>query len=135
MSFRLVNENDPRRALSMNSQTWHNILNLAEEYGWNPMGAIPPAEWYEQAGYHLASPERGSYAPYDHSLILFEDALNLADALERAFLDYEPEHVPAWSELALRTEFDPADETSPALGAVMLTIDFCQLGAFTVEKM
>jgi hypothetical protein len=66
------------------------------------------------------------------SLVLLEDALNLADALDQAFLDYEPIRVPASFFL-----FDPANVAlgrRPSVGAISEVRDFCRLGAFRIER-
>ena len=64
--------------------------------------------------------------------MILEDALNMADALEQAFHEYEPRRVPAWFYL-----FEPEEDElrlQPSIGALMAVIDFCQEGAFWVEK-
>jgi hypothetical protein len=64
--------------------------------------------------------------------VLFEDALNLADALEQAFLDYEPVRVPA-SYYLFEPE-DPALRRRPGIGAMAALIDFCRQGSFWLES-
>ena len=53
------------------------------------------------------------------------------DALERAFVDYEPLHVP--SSFFLFAPEDSHLEQRPSIGAIMETARFCRLGAFTLE--
>lgn len=139
MSFRLVNQNNPDKTLGINKQTWYGILDLAEEHGWNPMGTIQPG-WGEEAdpiqdpwSYESQLALSGGYTEDEVSLVLFEDALNFADALEHAFIVYEPE----WTWLYY---FDdnpfamPAKQFKPGIGAISLVVDFCREGTFYIER-
>ena len=59
---------------------WGDLLELAQAYGWKPMGTGPPrgmkkAEWGE-----------GTYFSNEGQLFYARDAKALADALERAVL-------------------------------------------------
>ena len=136
MFFRLSNNDNPNVPFGITSSTWYGILELAEENGWNPMGTMPPDR--EDAGMVLAG--MGSYDAYhwngeywddDGGLVLFEDALNLADALELAILNYEPQYIPS---LHYYTIFGDNNGTQPSLGAIQGIIDLCYLGIFKIEK-
>jgi hypothetical protein len=62
-------------------------------------------------------------------LVVLDGALNLADALQEAFIDYEPQRVTASFYL-----FAPDDGSSISVGALSETLAICQLGAFWVEE-
>jgi hypothetical protein len=135
--YRLKNEKDPNNAIHLTSETWYSILDLAEEYGWNPMGAVLPGQFHE---YEYSS--AGSYLGVslnlywnggsdEGRLVVFEDALNMADALDQAFMEYEPLRVPASYFI-----FEPYDQTvpvRPSLGALSAVIEICRTGAFWIE--
>lgn len=136
MAYHLRNDNNPELALSINSQTWYALLELAEEHGWNPLGTVLPEwlVWADEAG-GLEDVERyqGSYTP-DHSrLVVLEDALNLGEAFERAFLTYEPQRVHSYPELSLIDVAEPAGVRRPSIGAIAAAADFCQQGAFWID--
>jgi hypothetical protein len=135
--YRLRNEKDPNNIILLTRETWYSILDLAEEYGWNPMGAVLPGEFHE---YGLSP--AGSYlgvaltlywngGSEDGRLVVLEDALNMADALERAFMEYEPVRVPA--SYFFFESLDQTNPTRPGLGALTAVIDICRTGAFWIE--
>ena len=135
MAIRLTSQNDPAQTLILTDATWHALLDLAEDYGWNPFGPVLPWQWdaleIDITGYTPGDPLYGY--PDDNGtgrrLVVLDDALNLADALEEAFLDYEPARVPASFYL-----FAPDNEsTHLSLGALSETLVICQQGAFWVE--
>lgn len=139
MSFRLSNQNDPNVNLRISNQAWFGILELAEAHGWNPMGTILPGWWYEVqailAGY---SPDdmdvwEGSYTGRAGRLVMLEDALNLADALERAFLEYEPEFTHMIPEAPPAGMVVALDQSRPSIGALAAVADLCRSGAFWIE--
>ncbi len=136
--YRLRNQAEPDRTLCLTGETWFSILDLAEVYGWSPLGRTANDQRDEaplpQAGYFLGAPlfTYPQEMKQEGSLILTEDALNMADALELAFLEYEPQRVPDSFYL-----FEPAGrfyESRPSLGALIETIQFCRLGAFQIER-
>jgi hypothetical protein len=135
--FRLVNENNPDLTLSLTSDTWFEILDLAEVYGWNPMGTAIPGKWDNLeaalAGYYPDSPVRfnGGHDPKGR-LVLLEDALNLADALDSAFMEYEPVRVPA--SFFLFAPRDGGADLRVSIGALQAVTDFCRYGAFWIER-
>ena len=135
MSFRLRNQRDPQQTLRLNILTWYGILEMAEAHGWNPMGAVLP-EWSEPGlawpAYDFEDPEINYW---DERLVLLEDALNLADALENAYQAYEPIHLPSLRYYAVFNGNSELDRAYIGLGALERTIQFCQLGAFYIEKI
>jgi hypothetical protein len=138
VALRLRNQTNPRLTLSLTSDAWFGILDLAEAYGWMPMGTVHPGFWVDlDLDLHSYSLEALALAGFNEAvserrLVLVEDALNLADALERAFLDYEPARVP--STYYLFETSDPFRPTRPSIGAILAVQDICQWGAFWIEK-
>lgn len=138
MVIRLRNDRDPDRMVCVASWTWSSLLDLAEQYGWRPYGAIQ-AEWlWSSAG--LQNQREGqdlftsSYAYEDGRLVMLEDALNMADALERAFLAYEPERVRSYTDLTLSGAYGHPVNGKPGIGVILEVADLCQLGAFWIER-
>jgi hypothetical protein len=137
--YRLKNQAEPERSLYLTGETWYNLIDLAELYGWTSIGMVSQDRWLDpplpQAGYLLGAPlyTVSQEMEQEGLWILTEDALNLADALEQAFLEYEPRRVPDSYYL-----FKPTDrslENRLSLGAITETIQFCRLGAFLVESL
>jgi hypothetical protein len=139
LTYQLRNNENPSLAIGLTSSAWYGILELAEENGWNPMGTIPSDP--EDAGmvvagldFHTAEDWGGEYWSDNGGLVIFEDALNLADALERAVLDYEPRYIPSLHYYTLFGENNGLSGTQPSLGAIQGVIDICYLGMFEIEK-
>ena len=138
MSFRLRNQRVPQRTLILNIPTWYGILELAERHGWNPMGAIL-SEWCEP---DFAAPDGDFENPQSWEinyweagrLVLLEDALNLADALEGAYLDYEPMRLPSLRHYTCFNGNLELERSYIGIGTLQHAIQFCQLGAFYIEK-
>jgi hypothetical protein len=136
VAVRLKNENDPKQTLSLTHQAWYALLDLAEAYGWHPIGTLLPGEWdwleLELNGFApVGIPHISEDGCQECRLVIIEDALTLADALEEAFLDYEPSHVPASFYL-----FEPDDmqiRLRPAIGTINTAAEFFRQGAFWVE--
>ncbi len=137
MIYRLRNQAIPERTLCLTGETWFNIIDLAELYGWNPFGTIEHGKWTEtplpQAGYYLGSPlfTLPQEKEQEGLHVITEDALNLADALEQAFFEYEPQRVPDSFYL-----FEPVNRSLDirlSIGAITETMEFCRQGAFHVE--
>ena len=139
MRLRLRNQKNPKKTLSMSSTAWYSILDLAEEYGWNPMGTVL-LDWCldsepEQAGYGLDDLDYwlDRFTASEGRLVMLEDALNLADALERAFLEHEPVRPQEVSGFTRSGMGAPASRLRSGIGAVSAVIEFCRLGAFLIE--
>ena len=75
------------------------------------------------------------YWSHDEGLVLLEDALNLADALENAFMNYEPQHIPSLHYYTVFGENSRSNGIQPSLGAIQGVIDLCYLGMFRIEKV
>ena len=126
--------------LGLTSSTWYGILELAEENGWNPMGTLPSDSGDSGmllAGIGVVDDRNwsGNYWSHDEGLVLLEDALNLADALENAFLNYEPQHIPSLHYYTVFGENSSSNGIKPSLGAIQGVIDLCYLGMFKIEKV
>lgn len=137
MIFTLRNQRCPTRILNLTGTAWYGLLDLADLYGWNPLGYSLMDGWQDLDipwdGYDNQPTPTGlvERAAGEGRLVILEDALNLVDALEQAFFEYEPLRVPAWYYL-----FEPENEylrNRPSIGAITEVIDFCRLGAFWVE--
>ena len=135
MGFRLTNQSYPKKTLRLNRPTWYGILDLAVENGWNPMGTAHPEWWLLPGEETLAGdgPSRGGYTGEPLGLVLLEDALNLADALEQALLAYEPEwqRFRVWGEKPLQGDRGGV----PSLGAMSCLVVFCRIGSFHIEHL
>jgi hypothetical protein len=124
----------------LSTRTWYGSLELAEEYGWTPMGTVLP-EWEVQVPvlevFGMDSQELwvGDYWTDHGSLVLFEDALNIADALDKAFLDYEPVRLPSLHEFFLNFDYRHTNGRRPNIGVIEVLTDFCRSGAFYIEKV
>jgi hypothetical protein len=155
VGFRLTNQNDPNVTLGLNTLAWYCLLQQAEEFGWNPMGTVPSSDLENIGSLSIAGegssfswdgiePEysgslQWSYTYPEARLVLIEDALNLYEALARAFMAYEPEWTWNYDDLFPLDPFyypgfvREARRSKPSIGALSALIDFCQLGAFTVN--
>ena len=75
--YDLYNE---RSEISFNFFDWGHVLELALHYGWTPMGT-------EQRDLKISKDWNGSYTSCDFQYVLPADAINIAIALEKAFMD------------------------------------------------
>lgn len=140
VKFRLSNDGPSKRTVTISDEAWYSILDLAEFYGWNPMGTVLP-EWLHGSlpavGWGWQSPEEwelweGSYTDEEKRLVLFEDALNLSDALERAFLD-DRQLAPVELEVTQSGRVIPFSRSRPAVGVLVAVIEISREGAFWIE--
>lgn len=76
-------------------------------------------------------PEDGHLQSETSRLVLLEDALNFADALDKAYQAYEPVRVPA--SFFLFEPDDPALSRRPSLGALAAALEVCRQGSFSIE--
>lgn len=140
MIYRLSNQNNPQQALHMNSGAWYDILDLAVDYGWNPLGTVRDswflssvAGWLDDNPFELGL-WSGSYTSESGSLVLLDDALNLADALDQAFIEYVPgpstRYLPGYS----NGHGEGNGGLRAGIGVILAVTDFCRNGAFWVER-
>jgi hypothetical protein len=139
VNYRLKNKHVPTQSLCLTAESWHKVLQLALDYGWVPFDSpiIDPFEAPPVAGTYLGVPLRIVPGGYDtrkdtsYKEIVFEDALNLADALERAFDEYEPLCLPGIYYLFDDRELERI--LPPSIGVLTEVILFCQSGPFSIE--
>jgi len=117
----------------MNNWTWFGILDLAEKHGWNPLGTVTP-DRLEMAGYFPFNSNTGvgDYWGDQPRLVLIEDALNMGDALEEAFILYEPVRLPSLHPFHLG---GGNGDQPPGIGVILMMIHFCQSGVFLLERI
>ncbi len=139
MTVRLCHPKNPNQRLTLTSSAWYWLLEAASRAGWVPMGTVRQHALHGVLAGALAGaleeePGDGSYAPESDRLVMLEDALNLKDALERAFLEYMP-HPERPSRGIFVTEWDELREAvRPGIGCWLALADFCRGGAFLIEN-
>ena len=109
MSFELVNQpTDLCRTFSR--QFWAKALELAQLYGWKPLGTRPPSglDFYE-----LLAEWDGRYFTNDGQTVKAEDARALAAALERSLDDIADENTPIDWNVMIQMEDDLPEWLSP----------------------
>ena len=109
-------------------ESWPKVLSLAMAYGWKPIGTHP-APRIEVWG---LDPEDwdGTYLTNDGQIVVAEDALSLAIALEKA-LDDIPDFVIEEGPTEHPFEYFAGDEK----GHLVDFIKFCQLGSFIILRI
>lgn len=136
IAYLLRNDKDPGAALGITIDTWNKILNLAEVHGWRPVGMVG-RDFRDLnkplAGVFLGRPLLLQEEVHREKIgfVVLEDALNLADALDRAFLAYEPDYLPAGYFFFKNQEIE--DRLLPSIGAIREVIEFCKRGSFWIE--
>jgi hypothetical protein len=92
-------------------QFWSKALDLAELYGWRPMGTEPPSAY----DFHQLNAEwDGTYLTNDGQMIKAQDALSLAAALEKALDDIADRQTEIESDTIFRIEDDLPEWLSPS---------------------
>ena len=125
----------------MTTRAWFDIISLAEDHGWNPIGPVNEA-WtlglggeYQEFSLERSDPRLDSYASGKGSLVLLDDALNLADALELAFFETDPqpslEYLPVYENGRGQTN----GSLHAGIGVIQLVKEFCYQGAFWIERL
>ncbi|MCO6453476.1 MAG: hypothetical protein J5I90_22030 [Caldilineales bacterium] len=114
MTFELVNVNGDEVGYTRFSRLqWMYILDLACEYGWVPKGTAPPEKWDTNDPQRDSPlpPWEGTYFSNDRQIVTEDDALALAEALNKA--------------IAPMPDSDKKE-------ALMELIDLCRIGAFRI---
>lgn len=109
MSYELVSQST-RLCRTFSKQFWAKALELAQLYGWTPLGTHPPShlDFYE-----LCAEWDGRYLTNDGQTLTAEDARLLAAALERSLNDIpDEERSPDWNAV-LQLEDDLPEWLSP----------------------
>lgn len=140
VSFLLCRYNNQTQRIGLSTQTWYGILQMAEENGWIPMGTVNDheAEIIDPASLaYIELPELlpGEYWAEETRLVLIEDALNLADALDAALHQYRPHFLPCLAVYALQDSLLNSNGSQPSIGALQLVADFCAMGSFYIQKV
>ena len=109
MSYELVSQST-RLCRTFSKQFWAKALELAQLYGWKPLGTRPPAHF---DFYELCAEWDGRYLTNDGQTLKAEDARSLAAALERSLNDILDEECAAdWNSM-LQIEEDLPEWLSP----------------------
>jgi hypothetical protein len=91
-------------------QFWTKALELAELYGWKPVGTWPPSHL---DFYQIGAEWDGGYLTNDGQTVKTEDARALAAALYRSLEDIPDENIPVdWASL-FRQQDDLPEWLSP----------------------
>ena len=113
-------------------ESWTKVLSLAIFYGWQPMGTRVPS-MTEIHGFDTEYWD-GTYLTNDGQIVVAEDALLLAIALEKS-LDDIPDFNLRYFSLDLNKitpfEFFAGDEK----GQLVDFIRFCKLGSFLILRI
>ena len=136
MTYRLRNQHDSQKSIRINDETWYSLLEMAEDYGWSPLGTVLP-ERFGLAGFFSGNPDQwyGDYWSPGSRLVLIDDALNLGDALYEAYLDYEPIHAYTLYSYFGDNGLAILNRPQPSIGAITLVFEFCLMGAFYIEML
>jgi hypothetical protein len=126
----------------LTDRTWYSVLDLAEKHGWQPYDSAVRDRSHGWSGGVESTPHKrdgldlltGIYTDEAGQLVMLEDALNLADALERAFLAYEPERLRSLLEGIPFGGLDPAHLGKPGIGVLLKLAELCQSGSFWIER-
>ena len=108
------------------------VLSLGIFYGWHPMGTRVPS-MTEIHGYHTEYWD-GTYLTNDGQIVVAEDALSLARALEKALddiPDFNLEHVSRERSQLNIFEYFAGDGKEQLINF----IKFCKLGSFLILRI
>jgi hypothetical protein len=136
MSYQLTNQRDPEQTIRLSNQAWYGILELAEDYGWRPLGTILPQR-YGTAGIFYDDPSQwyGDYWSVGERLVVIDDALNMGDALNKAYIDYEPIRQATLHAFSNDGGMGIINRPQPGIGIVKIMAEFCHSGAFFIERI
>ncbi len=109
MSYELVSQSTIL-CRTFSRQFWAKALELAELYGWKPLGTRPPSQ---VDFYNLGAEWDGRYFTNDGQTVKSEDARSLAAALERSLDDIPDENTPTDWNAAFQPEDDLPEWLSP----------------------
>lgn len=113
-------------------ETWVRVLSLGIFYGWHPMGTRVPS-MTEIHGYHTDYWD-GTYLTNDGQIVVAEDALSLARALEKALddiPDFNLEHDSLEPGTLNIFEYFAGDRKEQLVNF----IKFCKLGSFLILRI
>ena len=113
-------------------ESWTKVLSLAIFYGWQPMGTRVPS-MTEIHGFDVDYWD-GTYLTNDGQIVVEEDALSLALALEKSLddiPDFNLEYYPLDLNKITPFEFFAGAEK----GQLVDFIKFCRLGSFLILRI
>ena len=113
-------------------ESWTKVLSLAIFYGWQPMGTRVPS-MTEIHGFDTEYWD-GTYLTNDGQIVVAEDALSLAIALEKSLddiPDFNLRYFPLDLDKITPFEFFAGDEK----GQLVDFIKFCRLGSFLILRI
>jgi|SRR5215213_11985611 hypothetical protein len=109
MSYELISQSTIL-CRTFSRQFWAKALELAQSYGWKPMGTRPPSHL---DFYQLGAKWDGRYLTNDGQTVRAEDALLLATALERSLDDIPDDSPPMDWGSTFQSEDDLPEWLSP----------------------
>ncbi len=109
MSYEFINKST-EICRKISRQSWAKALELAQLYGWRPMGTCPPSQY---DFYQLNAEWDGRYWTNDGQIVKAEDALFLAASLEESLKDIPDVKVPTDWNSELLWEDDLPEWLSP----------------------
>lgn len=115
-----------------NKETWVKLLRLGLFYGWQPMGTRVPS-MTEIHGFHDEYWD-GTYLTNDGQIVVAEDALSLAIALEKSLddiPDFNLEYYPLDLNKINPFEYFAGDGKNQLVDF----IKFCKLGSFLILRI
>lgn len=113
-------------------ESWTKVLSLAIFYGWQPMGTRVPS-MTEIHGFDTEYWD-GTYLTNDGQIVVAEDALSLAIALEKSLddiPDFNLRYFPLDLSKITPFEYFAGDEK----GQLVDFIRFCRLGSFLILRI
>lgn len=138
MTYRLLSQRDPTKIIELKRWAWFGLLDLAEQNGWNPMGTVLEHSYRTQEkaldleNSYDGSGWNGGYTEGGMHLVIIEDALNLGDALDRAFLQLEPTRSLNKDNDLFAGIFGAERSPVPGIGVIEAVADLCMNGAFYI---
>ena len=137
----------PGRYFRWTNLAWFDLLELAKEFGWVPIGTGPPRGTRKAQWRHGTSSGNLDYYGNEGQRVYARDAATLADALERALAEtlkrgpgrrkYRDAQAQDYVEAMLagsrkRGRVPVRDLRAEASGSIRQFIRFCRAGSFRV---
>jgi hypothetical protein len=113
-------------------ESWTRVLSLGMFYGWQPMGTRVPS-MTEIHGFHAEAWD-GTYLTNDGQIVVAEDALSLAIALEKSLddiPDFNLEVYPPDLSKINPFQYFAGDEKRHLVDFIR----FCRLGSFLILRI
>ena len=140
--------------LCLDWQSWIRLLQLAKDFGWTPLGVVnhQPQMTSNDSYSPKFSLDKMDYISCYHQTVTYDDAQNLADALERAIVDLDDWGSPDFqiisvkgdvrkpeSITAITIDFSDVHPTTYFCSDfwheyIREFIDFCRCGSFIIKR-